>query len=77
MKLEEITLALVRDAIGEYLQVAYESEQQRESHKPDFDFDESEHGAALVEHFTDESHYTEDVLNHRYVLRLAMSDILT
>ncbi len=73
MKLEKITFALVRDAIRDYLEFAYDKPQDRERHWPEFEMKEGDLGAALMEHFTDESHYTEDVLNHRYVLRLGNS----
>ena len=70
MKLHEINLALVRDAIRDYLEFAYDTPRERESHRPALEMQQGDICAMLTKYFTDESHYTEDVLNHRYVLRL-------
>ncbi len=70
MKLEEIVAAMIRDAIREYLDIAYEMPEERRRHWPEFDLGGDVRGWDLLENFIDESHYTEDVLSHRYVLRL-------
>ena len=73
MKLNQITSSLLRKAIRLYLDIAYEKPEDREKHWPGFCFDARLCGEELISHFIDESHYTEDVLSQRYVLRLGNS----
>lgn len=70
MNLNELTAALLREAIRLYLDIAYDTPETREKHWPGLRLDEGMHGADLLSQFIDESHYTEDVLSQRYVLRL-------
>jgi len=70
MKLEEITAPLIREAIRIYLDFAYDNAEDRANHSPDINLSDDTHGQSLLDEFVDESHYTEDELSHRYILRL-------
>jgi len=70
MKLNELTTALLKKAIRLYLDIAYDKPEDREKHWPGLRLDEGMQGRELLVQFIDESHYTEDVLSQRYVLRL-------
>jgi len=70
MKLNQITAALLKRAIQIYLDAAYHKPEARGKHWPAINFDDVLSAEDLLSHFIDESHYTEDVLSQRYVLRL-------
>ena len=73
MKLEEITAALLHKAIRIYLDIAYDDSEERENHRPGLDLSDETTDQGLLANFVDESHYTEDELSHRHILRLGNS----
>lgn len=70
MKLSQLDAALLKKAIRIYLDIAYQKADAREKHWPGIGLDDAFSGEELLSRFTDESHYTEDVLSQRFVLRL-------
>jgi len=70
MKLNQISAALLKRAIQIYLDAAYREAEARNKHWPAINLDGALSAEELLPHFIDESHYTEDVLSQRYVLRL-------
>ncbi len=68
MRLNEITIPMVQQAIDLYLENAYPGDPP--AHPQNLRYTDAGSAADLIDQFDDESHYTENELSHRYILRL-------